>query len=375
MRLSKDGTQVRYNDFLTLGNIPPEAHQYRLGNRSALAWLVDQYRVTVDRRSGLRNDPNRADDPEYILRLIGQVVTVSVETVRLVAALPGTFVGATVGGGGGKARRARKEGGWCDGRGGRGRGKGGGAHPGVGGRRPRPYPAPAHHPAHWTNRPVGVGPARNPSRTHALAPRAASPACCRRGSKEAGGMRRHPPAHWTDRPVGVGPARNPSRTHTLVPRAASPAVPRTLHRSIASALDRRWRADTQVCPYRRGVIAGRGWQIERKGEPVSDTPPTKRGGDQCLRSGFRAACPQCLALRRGRANRRSVRPIPHGLPLPVTPRQARDAMPGDWQWFAHLEGLPKSCHPQCVQQPGELPHPIFRRSVTVVTGYPFHRWG
>lgn len=49
--------------------------------------MVDQYRVTTDARSGIVNDPNREDDPEYIVRLIGQVITVSVETVRLVREL------------------------------------------------------------------------------------------------------------------------------------------------------------------------------------------------------------------------------------------------------------------------------------------------
>jgi predicted helicase len=87
MALSKDKTQLRYNEFLTLSGIPPETYEYRLGNRSALEWVVDQYRVSTDARSGIVNDPNREDDPEYIVRLVGQVVTVSVETVRLVKEL------------------------------------------------------------------------------------------------------------------------------------------------------------------------------------------------------------------------------------------------------------------------------------------------
>jgi predicted helicase len=82
MTRSKDKTQLRYNDFLTLNGIPPEVSEYRLGNRSALEWVVDQYRVSTDARSGIVNDPNRDDDPEYIVRLVGQVVTVSIETVR-----------------------------------------------------------------------------------------------------------------------------------------------------------------------------------------------------------------------------------------------------------------------------------------------------
>ena len=59
MRLSKDRTQIRYNDFLALGGVPAEAFDYRLGNRSALEWVIDQYRVKTDRRSGIMNDPNR----------------------------------------------------------------------------------------------------------------------------------------------------------------------------------------------------------------------------------------------------------------------------------------------------------------------------
>ena len=88
MRLSKDKTQLCYNDFLTLDGIPTEAFNYRLGNRSALEWVIDQYRVKTDKRSGIVNDPNREDDPQYIVRLIGKVISVSLETVKIVQGLP-----------------------------------------------------------------------------------------------------------------------------------------------------------------------------------------------------------------------------------------------------------------------------------------------
>ena len=88
MRLSKDKTQLRYNGFLTLDGIPAEAFAYRLGNRSALEWVIDQYRVKTDKRSGIVNDPNRGDDPEYIVRLVGKVISVSLETVGIVEGLP-----------------------------------------------------------------------------------------------------------------------------------------------------------------------------------------------------------------------------------------------------------------------------------------------
>ncbi len=88
MRLAKDHRSLKVNDSLTLGGIPPETFEYRLGNRSALEWVIDQYQVTEDEHSGIRSDPNRPDDPEYIVRLVGQVIRVSVETVRIVNSLP-----------------------------------------------------------------------------------------------------------------------------------------------------------------------------------------------------------------------------------------------------------------------------------------------
>ena len=88
MRLSKDKTQLKYNEFLTLIGIPPEVFEYRLGNRSALDWIIDQYQIKTDKRSSIVNDPNRLDDEEYIVRLIKQVITISLETVQIVKNLP-----------------------------------------------------------------------------------------------------------------------------------------------------------------------------------------------------------------------------------------------------------------------------------------------
>ena len=88
MELSADKTQLRYNDSLTVVDIPPAVFDYRLGTRSALEWLIDRYRVKPDPNgSGIVSDPN-GSDAQYIVRLIGQVMHVSQETVRFVAELP-----------------------------------------------------------------------------------------------------------------------------------------------------------------------------------------------------------------------------------------------------------------------------------------------
>lgn len=88
MKLSPDRAALRYNDSLTLAGIPPEAFNYRLGNRSALEWVIDQYRVSEDARSGIKSDPNNPDDPQAVVRLVERVVRVSVDTVKVVEGLP-----------------------------------------------------------------------------------------------------------------------------------------------------------------------------------------------------------------------------------------------------------------------------------------------
>ncbi len=88
MRWNAEKTAILYNDWLTLGGVPPEALEYHLGHRCALEWVIDQYQVKTDSRSGLVNDPNRPDDPQFLLRLIGQIAQISVETVKIIRALP-----------------------------------------------------------------------------------------------------------------------------------------------------------------------------------------------------------------------------------------------------------------------------------------------
>ncbi len=93
MQVSKDKTQFLYNDFLTLAGVPTPAFAYRLDSRSALAWIIDRYRMKTDKRSGAVNAPDRVDDPEYIVRLIGKVNNVSPETAKIVRDPPALGVG------------------------------------------------------------------------------------------------------------------------------------------------------------------------------------------------------------------------------------------------------------------------------------------
>lgn len=88
MRFSKDKSTLVVNDSITLSGFTPQMFEYKLGNRSALDWIVESYRVKTDNRSGLVSDPNRKDEPKFILDLLGKVATVSLETQRLIGELP-----------------------------------------------------------------------------------------------------------------------------------------------------------------------------------------------------------------------------------------------------------------------------------------------
>lgn len=84
-----DRTAIVYNPRVTLTNIPEEAYRYQLGARSAIEWIIDRYWVKTDKDSGIVNDPNDwSDDPRYIIDLLKRIVTVSLETMKIVDALP-----------------------------------------------------------------------------------------------------------------------------------------------------------------------------------------------------------------------------------------------------------------------------------------------
>lgn len=87
-KLVDDVTTLIYNQNVVISGIPEEADRYMLGARSAVAWLIDRYQVKKDKASGIVNDPNdwcdEVGNPRYIVDLIGKVVRVAIETVRIV---------------------------------------------------------------------------------------------------------------------------------------------------------------------------------------------------------------------------------------------------------------------------------------------------
>ncbi len=82
-------TVLIVNDHVRLTGIPAEAHRYVVNGRTPLEWFIDRYRITTDKRSGIRNDPNGwFDDPRDLIAAIRKIVHVSVKTSAIVDGLP-----------------------------------------------------------------------------------------------------------------------------------------------------------------------------------------------------------------------------------------------------------------------------------------------
>ena len=80
---------IIYNDDITITGIPEEAYRYEVAGHSAIWWIMNRYQVKTDKKSGIVNDPNAwSDDPRYIIDLLARIVTVSIESVKLIDALP-----------------------------------------------------------------------------------------------------------------------------------------------------------------------------------------------------------------------------------------------------------------------------------------------
>ena len=90
---NKDRTTVVYNAHITIRNIPELAWEYVVSGKAALQWVMERQCVKTDKDSGLVSDANRyavetVGDPRYPLDLFLRVITVSLETTRIVNSLP-----------------------------------------------------------------------------------------------------------------------------------------------------------------------------------------------------------------------------------------------------------------------------------------------
>jgi predicted helicase len=95
MKFAKKGDKstVIYNKNITIENIPLEAYEYVVNGKPALEWVMERQCVKTDKASGIVNDANdyaneTMNNPAYPLELFQRVITVSLETMKIVKSLP-----------------------------------------------------------------------------------------------------------------------------------------------------------------------------------------------------------------------------------------------------------------------------------------------
>ena len=88
----EDRSRIVYNESVTIRGIPMAAYDYVVNGKSAIEWVMERYQVTTNKESGIVNDPNRwleeSGDERYIVDLLLKVITVSMNTLEIVAKLP-----------------------------------------------------------------------------------------------------------------------------------------------------------------------------------------------------------------------------------------------------------------------------------------------
>ena len=88
MKLIPEKRKLIYNQYITIENIPEEAFDFVINGRSALGWIVEQYQYSVDKASGIINDPNEYAGGAYILKLVLSIISVSMKTMDIVKNIP-----------------------------------------------------------------------------------------------------------------------------------------------------------------------------------------------------------------------------------------------------------------------------------------------
>ena len=89
MKWNKEKTELQFNNDILFKNIPPRALEYVINGRSPIEWVADQYKISIDKASGIKNDPNLySTDEKYIYNLVKRVVTVSLKTLDIIDNLP-----------------------------------------------------------------------------------------------------------------------------------------------------------------------------------------------------------------------------------------------------------------------------------------------
>ena len=88
-KLENERSTIIFNTDITIKNIPEKAYEYVVNGKSAIEWIMDQYQIKTDKKSGITDDPNDySNDEKYIFNLLLRMINVSIQTIDLINSLP-----------------------------------------------------------------------------------------------------------------------------------------------------------------------------------------------------------------------------------------------------------------------------------------------
>lgn len=92
-KMKRKNNDIIYNSYITIINIPPQTFEYKIVGRSAIDWVINQQKISIDSKTGIINDANdyaaeTIGNPAYVLELLLRVIYISIETEKIINNLP-----------------------------------------------------------------------------------------------------------------------------------------------------------------------------------------------------------------------------------------------------------------------------------------------
>lgn len=91
LKADKTAGKIEIDEITTLHDVPAQVWMYLLGNRSALEWVLDQYKEKTPSDKTILEKFNSyqfTDYKEFVIMLLQRVCTVSIETMKIIDAFP-----------------------------------------------------------------------------------------------------------------------------------------------------------------------------------------------------------------------------------------------------------------------------------------------
>ncbi len=82
--MKKIGDRIHYNNHIAITKIPKRAFDYVVNGKSAIDWVIERYKKTMNEDSKIKNNPNDYAGGKYVFELLCRVIKLSEKSVDLI---------------------------------------------------------------------------------------------------------------------------------------------------------------------------------------------------------------------------------------------------------------------------------------------------